>query len=212
MNASVNGTSIDELTNRGYAYHEAGHAILFRVFGLTLTNISILPVNDAAGGQTQALGQHPVILQQMGVFYEGTPEQDQYICHHIMITQGGEVAQTEFCPESLQDYHARFDRLAVERLIKKWDRSASLFEMEEKIKELYRDTRQLLRNPLCVAAIHAVAGALLEQKQLTGEQARTLIHDAMIEATNAAKVSGEPPLELKCPHCANARYDKFDDR
>ena len=91
-------------------------------------------------------------------------------------------------------------------LIKAWDRLATPSEREEKIESLYGYTRQLLTNPLCDAAIHAVAGALLDQKQLTGEQAQTLICRAIREAKTTAKESGKPPLKIACPQCAE--YDE----
>jgi hypothetical protein len=211
MKVSLNDAAANELLNRGKAYHEAGHAILFHVFGMTVKNVSILPVNEVVGGVAHAEGKHPVVLQQMGVFWEGTRERDQYICHHIMINHGGEVAQSEFCPDSLEDHQASNDRRSTKTWIKQWNRFASASEREEKIQELYSETRQLLRNPLCVVGIHAVAGALLEQGQLTGDQARALIRSAMDEAKNAARAVGDPPLTITCPHCANARYDDFDD-
>src|SRR4051812_33613959 len=66
----------DASLKKGYAYHEAGHAVLQLVYGLNVTRVSILPIGKDKGGVTQAEGPHPVILNQLGVQFEGTVARD----------------------------------------------------------------------------------------------------------------------------------------
>jgi len=197
----MNESDTDALLNKGKAYHEAGHAVLHLIFGMRLEDVSIVPTGELVGGTTQFREQHPVVLSGKGVYCEGTIERDRYICHGIMATQAGEVAQTLFCPESVQPHHAGLDRRAVKAQIKAWDRYANASEQEDKLESLYCDTRQLLAQPLCVAGVTALAQELVLHRQLSGERARCIIREAMAEATKRAKEAGGPPLDLKCPHC-----------
>ena len=165
-----------------------------------------MPTGDI-GGVTVARDRSQLILSQMGVYYEGTRERDQFICHRIMICLAGEAAQNAFCPESVHPDHASDDRRKVNSLIKEWDKNAYPHEREVKINELYAYTQELLTTPIRAAGVHALARALLEHKQISGEQARTVILAGMNEAAQAAQASGQPPLDLKCPHCAE--YAKY---
>jgi hypothetical protein len=201
----MNEGSADDLVNKGKAYHEAGHAVLQHLFRMDLTNVSIQPVSDLIGGVSQAQAEHPVILSLKGAYFNGTPEHDRRTCHRIMIALGGEAAQREFFEESVEDFHAAFDRREVKELIRDWDRLASQAEREEKVDELYECTRQLLTNPLCVGAVEAVARALLAERQLTGTQAKALIRNAITKAKQEAVASGKASPKLECPHCAE--YD-----
>ena len=97
-------------------------------------------------------------------------------------------------------------RIECEALIKQWDGYASSSEREEKLDDLRKHTRQLLAHPVYTSAIHVVAEKLLEQKQLTGQQARTLINRAMNEAKNAVTAHGNQLMKIECPHCAE--YDE----
>ena len=186
------------LEEEGKAYHEAGHAVLQHNFRMELLNVSIQPIAHS-GGRAVARMQHQVELSQMGVFYEDTPERDKFICHLIMVSLAGEVAQKQFCPDSFEQYQIGSDEQHVRSLIKEWDRYATSSDREYKIEELYDHTWELLENPLCVAAIRAVAGSLLEHKQLTGKQAEALIRKAMNMAT--AKMDGNRWSVVRCPHC-----------
>src|SRR5438067_344287 len=99
--------------------------------------------------------------------------------HLIMIGQAGQAAQNEFCPDSLEEHHAFFDRESVKKLIREWNRYATADERHEKIDELFDQTMRLVTQPSCASAIHALARALHKDKQLTGEQAINLIREGV---------------------------------
>jgi hypothetical protein len=122
-----------------------------------------------------------------------------------MQTQAGEVSQRLFCPETLLPHHAAFDQAHVTRLIGAWDRHASRHEQEEKVADLFSYTKELLAEPRCTAAIHAVAQALMREKKIPGDRVRTLIRDAMRNANLAAS---NLPEQIACPHCAE--YDEIE--
>jgi ATP-dependent Zn protease len=200
----MNESAPDVTRIKGIAYHEAGHAVLERVFGTTIVKVAILPVGEVTGGVTATRNKDSIALERLGVFHEGTIERDRYICHEIMAAQAGEAAQELFCPESVEPYHARSDRLQIRAYIKQWNRNyAYAGEREAKVEELYQFTRQLLMTPLCIAAVHALADALIEHKELSGDQANTTILDAIIAEARRLKLSGKEAPRIECPHCAD---------
>jgi hypothetical protein len=200
-------SATDDLGDKGKAYHEAGHVIFQFLFKKTLIKVSILPQGGDVGGVSAALNQHPLILRQIGAHFTGTVAQDKVVCHDIMISQAGEVAQTLFCPQSVHFEAARDDRVNIERH-KKRLRNYTPLDRAARIEELEEFTRQLLNDPLCIAYAHAIAQALLERKELSGEEVKTMMVKAKKEATLKAKESGQPPPNIICPHCANYPDDE----
>src|SRR5205814_7906036 len=121
---------------------------------------SIVPIDEFKGGVSQSFDRHPVELQLSGALFEGTRERDEYLCHLIMISQAGEAAQSEFCPDSLEEHHGFFDRQSVKKLMRERNRYATADERHEKIDELFDQTTRLVMQPWCSSAIHALARAL----------------------------------------------------
>ena len=118
---AVSKNSSDDVSRRGTAFHEAGHAVIQYMFGMMLKKVSILPIGESIAGVSLAAGRHPLELSMIGAYYEGTIAYDRRICHHIMATQAGEVAQQLFCPESVEEFHAALDRRSVRRAILIWN-------------------------------------------------------------------------------------------
>ncbi len=110
----MDATSESHLLNKGYAYHEAGHAVAHFHFGRTLVKVE-LPDPDKGRplGATQALDIHPFLLQQRGVHFLNTPERAEYYSELIMISLAGEVAQKTHCRESFRPAHSSKDRANV---------------------------------------------------------------------------------------------------
>jgi hypothetical protein len=184
---------ITEREKTGRAYHEAGHAVLQQRFGRQIDYVSIVEESEAIGGVSQSRGVHSLVLERSGALYEGTPEYDRHICHLIMISLAGEVAEAHFCAESVEDHHARFDRQNVERLIRRWNSYAKRAEREAKVDELCDYTFDLITAPRCAAAVEAVARELIKNGTLLGEFARKIIGGAW-----------GPGGAIECPHCENS--------
>lgn len=176
---------------------------------MTLVKVAIKQAGDMALSFSLCHEPHPLILQQRGALYEGTVEQEQRICHHVMRLQAGEVAQKVFCAESLEPYRPAADRVQIQSWIAGWNRYARPGEREAQIESLYLNTQQLLTAPLCAAAVDAVAEALLEHKELAGIRAHQIISEAMHTVRAAATASGERPPNLNCPHCEE--YGEWTD-
>jgi hypothetical protein len=194
-------TENEPLSLNWAAYHEAGHALVALLFGKTLRTISIVPENELFGGGACYEDPHPLLLSQAGVYCEDTIEHDRFICHQIMITQAGEVAQTNFCPETVQAHHASFDRQSAQRYINKWSRNARPDEKTDKLEDLYGCTREVMARPDHAAAIHALTNSLLERKEVKGAEATLIIRGAIKEAKTQAASSSKPLANFKCPHC-----------
>jgi hypothetical protein len=180
----MTGNSEDSIMRKGYAFHEAGHAVAYHIFGFRIVNVSIKDQGHGRAGVTEGKGPHPMVLQQMGAIYEGTPEQAEYYSRWIKVSLAGQVAQKEHCPESLRPYHSKHDRASVNQYIKKVVTVPYPGEREKLIQDLYDETRELLTLPKYAAATHAVAKALQEHEELTGDQTTKIIHEA-IAATRA---------------------------
>ncbi len=192
--------------SKGKAYHEAGHALLATIFEMEIVKVSIETVDDK-GGCTVYKAPHPVILRQRGVFYEGTIEQDAWRCHNVMITLAGEVAQREFCPESILPSQFVFDRQEANLLVKRIC-YGSPCSMEAKLSSLYEYTRQIIQNPLRVGGLHALASALLASEEISGLEVWHIIRGAIADPIQAAGPSDRGAFNSACPHCAE--YDQFD--
>lgn len=175
-NPKVNQSAKDDLRVMGYAYHEAGHAVANHHFGRTLVRVAIINSGKkGSGGVTVSQGQHQMILEQRGVFWEGTPERWRYLSDHIVMRSAGEVAQMLYCPDSIEPHHSAYDRIAVGHLMKQLLGYAYERDRQEKLEELLQETRDLLTNRQCAAAVHALAQALIEQKDISGGKATDII-------------------------------------
>jgi hypothetical protein len=182
---------------KGIAYHESGHAIVAYFYKKSLVTIAILSDNKSDGVCSYE-GVHPVELQQKGVCFEG-PERWRYLCHSIMISLAGEVAQTMFCKESAGPHQNQIDRANVQMLIDEWGKYLTQGEKEDKIEQLTNHTKELIENPLYTAATHSLAAALLEKKTLQVEQVEEVIDRAIRKEAAVEKVV------VLCPHC---EFDK----
>jgi hypothetical protein len=195
----------DSAQLKGAAYHEAGHAVLQHLFGMDLAGVYILQEEPGTRGASAYRHPHEVILNQQGVYFEGTIERDRYLCHDIMQTQAGEAAQQLFCPETVEQHQASRDRASVKRVIQMWDRHTTQWEKDEKIEHLSLHTRTLLLDARCTAAVHVLAEALVTEKKLTGDETRELIRAAIQKTQQSV-----PDLSdrIRCPHCEeNAQMD-----
>ena len=180
--------SEDAILTKGYSYHEAGHAVAHFHFGMKLVKVEIPdPENGRPLGVTVAEGKHPFLLQQMGVHFLNTPERAKYYSEKIMTTLAGEVAQKTHCPESFRPAHLSKDRASVDLYIREVVPMAYPNEREDMILELYQKTQELLDQAKYTEAIHAVARALQEHKELTGAKATAIIYEGIFRVMDAKK-------------------------
>ncbi len=191
---------------RGYAYHEVGHAIVQLLLNPAedLISVSIFPDKDS-GGRITVKPQHPVARQQAGIGFEGTVGHDKYICHSIMVDLAGEIVQSTFCHDTVEEYQSNRDRLSTNALLRQWDRRATRFELANKLGELRSNTIELLRDATIVESIHAVVAALLAHRELSGKQVRALMDQAFAKSGASQSVT--------CPHCRDSRsfYESWED-
>ncbi|MCX6985783.1 MAG: hypothetical protein NT118_13700 [Lentisphaerae bacterium] len=194
----------DETKLEGKAYHEAGHVIMQYLFGYKLEEVDIVET-DSKGGVTSFRGKHQFHLQNEGVFYLGTPERDKYICHHIMISLAGEVSQEQFCRNLVKGYRAGYDRIDVQRLSKSLDPMWYSYpgELEARIENLRITTLQILTEEDVIGAVHAVAQALRDKKVLKGDEAISIIRNAIAQAVGGGK------FKFQCPHCDE--YEEYEE-
>lgn len=183
------------LERMGKAFHEAGHSVVAHYFNNRLTRISIRPQNGLSGGVSEYEGQNHFSLNMQGVFFENTPERDAHICHHIMITMAGEIAQELFRPESLQSHHGDLDRISVNALIRRRGTVIPDTPPDLQIDELSACTRKLIGSEPFRSAIGALARELIDHEELSGEQARDVIRRAGVQ------LARQPVSACDCPLC-----------
>lgn len=188
--------------DRGYAFHEAGHAILDHLFKNKILRISIALDDGRHGGVTESQEPHPVILRSMGVYFKGTIERHRYYCHRIMTLLAGMISQELFCPESVEPYHDVYDKDGVEQLMRLLDRNASASERDETIVNLTEATRTFLSNPLCAEAVNALALTITQRREISGEDAHATINNAIRQVRGQRRLTEQ----IRCPHCE--QYDE----
>jgi hypothetical protein len=148
-------------------------------FGFPIVKVSIRAQEDGSAGMAAAQLPDNFTLQRRGAIYEGTTERAEYFSHRIMISLAGEVSQKEYCLESFHPHNSFTDRLCVKAYIKQVVTIPYPNEREQMVEELFEKTRALLAMPKYVAAIHAIAQALMEYKELNGDQAIKIIREAI---------------------------------
>jgi hypothetical protein len=183
--------SEDPILTKGYAYHEAGHAVADFHFGMKLLKIELPDdYKSRSLGVTKAEGKHPLLLDEMRVNFLNTPERAKHFSEQIMISLAGEAAQKRHCPESFRPEHLSIDRRYIDLYIREVLPMPYPNEREDMIQELYQKTQELLDQPKYTEAIHALAQALQGPKELTGEKATAIIREAMNRVVDAKKPLG----------------------
>lgn len=157
---------------RGTAEHEAGHALLYLVFGIEPAFATIIPrygVDGVCFGRVEL--SELITDGLLGRHFDDRPEKRRAVNIHVMATLAGSLAQDLFQPGRLRDeaderdHHDAFafaDRHAgwAER-----DRKAYFARLEERATQILVANRALLER---------IADALQERKTLDREQLKAL--------------------------------------
>lgn len=154
------------------AYHEAGHAVMAVHEGVALLNVSIVSDGDSQG---RAGFSNPLSTFQLDV--EITTKSRWRMEKLVRVWLAGPEAQKRFNPRSWRRYHGEDDfKKAVDRI---GYFATSNDEIEAYLRLLEIQVRQKLALSRVWQAVEALAGELLEHRELGGGEARAIIKAAM---------------------------------
>jgi hypothetical protein len=153
-------------TARSHAYHEAGHAVAYFVFGRRFRSITIHPMGGEVLEYPSRLRQDP----SHGLLPFNQVPRD--IDERVMISMAGEIAQSKGSPHSVRVGHAQSDRNAQAN----W-----LFNLPgwgEYVAYCKARLRKTFADPVIWAGVEAVARALMKRNRLSYSEAHTAYMDA----------------------------------
>jgi hypothetical protein len=163
-------------TLQATAYHEAGHAVLAREFGISIDHVTIVP-NEAANSLGHVLRASTSDWEH-DLRTEGDVEPAQWgpMFQHVVQSLAGCVAEAKFTGRhNYQGAHS--DRVSV------YDALTAIAAEEQERRALFKwlwvRTENHLARPRVWAQVEAVAHALLEQQTLTAEQFNDVCMDAL---------------------------------
>ncbi len=94
------------------AYHEAGHAVVAYVVGLTVERVSIQSDGIAAGHV-----EHDYGCNMNKIVHEEGPKRQWALERSAIVALAGEVSQRRYRPESVDEEHGGGDRLHVHQVL-----------------------------------------------------------------------------------------------
>lgn len=171
---------------RSTAYHEAGHAVAAHALGLGTVAVSVEPKGDAIGWHQMPDANVDHLNSAMRVLahleipglgdcrFETDDEAAAVLRQHLLLIQGGEVAQRRAVPTSYRHHHVDSDHghiIDLALLLTGGNPDA----VEVLDAELRAEAERLLDKHW--ASVEAVAAALLEHGSLTGAQVAAIVNE-----------------------------------
>ncbi len=158
------------------AYHEAGHAVAAFHHNVRAKKLSILPEPGSSGRLTY----HPYFS---GIHPEGdtSPRVQRRLENMALVCCAGPAAERRFNARGYRTYHGKGDwQYAIDLL--------SHLSGDDEILSAYFNlidlqARKFVHLPWVWSCIEDLAAALLEHKELTGKQVRSVIEETIRERT-----------------------------
>ena len=182
-------TAHDAQRLRRTAYHEAGHAVAAILLEVKIKRVSIVPDPD---GLTLGSVHHPRFGSNMhpdidvGLKARDTMEKQIIICFAGALTEKRIKGRGNW----IGARHHHQVAAALSTYINS-DNST----LEKHLAWLWARTESMQRQPHFWAAVEAVAAALLERKELSGDEAHA-IAQAAIKAWVDAELAKRPPVKV----------------
>jgi hypothetical protein len=167
-------------TDAATAYHEAGHVVMDWCLGLGVRGVSIVRDGDSAG-HVQGKRINPRTGRAIDQGYRWHPS--RFVAEkHAMSLLAGEAAQRRYSPLSVRRRHSEDDLAKCDALLGKYDPDREKPEAKFHCLLLRKWTVSVIEQHWHL--VEAVAGALLNHRELSGAQIR-----AVIDAANKNKVT-----------------------
>ena len=154
------------------AHHEAGHAVAAFHVGMECKALSIV-ANDEAGVYPE---HNPYFSNDDVAGLESsdlTGDMRMRIENDAFVSLAGPWAQKEFNPRGFRRAHAESDRYQAVKLLSYVRGDNEILDHYYKMMDL--EARNFVRDKLKWAIIHHLAGVLLDQPEMTGDEVRQAI-------------------------------------
>ena len=154
------------------AHHEAGHAVAAFHVGIECKALSIV-ANDEAGvypGHIPYFSNDDVAGLE---FNDLTGDMRMRIENDAFVSLAGPWAQKEFNPRGFRRAHAESDRYQAVKLLSYVRADNEILDHYYKMMDL--EARNFVQDKFKWSIIHHLAGVLLDQPELTGEEVRQAI-------------------------------------
>jgi hypothetical protein len=153
------------------AYHEAGHAVIAGVFGRPPIAVSIVPdtKNPELRGITRFADDCPQELKNH--FYD-SPQKRDYVAKRILTELAATIAHDLKMPGRKHDRRDANDSYWAMRVIEDHAGWIAAEERQKALASFRNEARQLLE--LNWPWVEAVAAALIQQKELSGDDVMAL--------------------------------------
>jgi hypothetical protein len=164
------------------AFHEASHAVVAYLKGISLRSIRAghTPLRDGTLGEIQfKSGRYPASL------FDDYRRAREYVSDDILLTLAGPVGESIYLRTwvelPMDEGDDESTAYALSELI--YDQRKSQFDFVNRCRF---QALQILLQPDVWAAVEALASVLMVRRKLTGEQACRIIRDALAKARSRA--------------------------
>lgn len=153
------------------AIHEAGHAVMSYLEGIDIIHIEIIPNEDALDSVRRTYG-----FSEEDFTFDFDDENKDAAIAHTRVSLGGMAAELNYLGDFFEDGIADDLSFALKQIT---HHCGSNEQIGHELDELIAQVRQTLSEPTNARAIEQLSAALIKDKKLSGEEATTIIREAL---------------------------------